>query len=99
MLEGRYVAAIGSGAVRTAEYGLGGTPSRCEVCGAVLQGRQSVACSAKCRAIRWRRRGEATQRAEVESLCQAVGLLRVSVDALAERVDRMTQRSAPRRES
>jgi len=31
------------------------------VCGAELQGRQAVACSERCRAIRWRQRQAATQ--------------------------------------
>jgi hypothetical protein len=74
----------------------------CEICGKALGPRAlnprspQRTCSNRCRAIRWRQHGEATQRAEVESLCQAVRQLRLSVDALSERVDRMAQR-APRR--
>jgi|SRR3990172_1804891 len=39
-------------------------------------------CSDKCRATRWRRQGEAAQRAEVESIGLAVRMLRAGAGAL-----------------
>ena len=76
------------GAVQTAGNVTLVGPRRCKACGAYLRGRQRVACSDRCRATRWRRQGEAAQRAEAESIRLAVTLLRAGVDDLAARLDR-----------
>src|SRR5438094_5681430 len=74
----------------------------CEVCGAPLGPRAlnskapQRTCSNRCRAIRWRRQGEAAQRAELESLGQAVREFRARLDALAVRVDQMKLRASRR---
>lgn len=89
MSDASHVAASRPGAVQTAGNGAVVGSRRCEVCGAVLRGRQRVACSDKCRAMRWRRQGEAASRAEVEGVRQTVRILRASVDDLAERLEQL----------
>jgi predicted nucleic acid-binding Zn ribbon protein len=63
----------------------------CPGCGRALTDRQKGACSGKCRAKLSRQRQAAALQTEVQ-------LLRARLDALAERVDRMTQRSPRRRD-
>jgi len=43
---------------------------QCPVCGGALTGRQKVACSEKCRAIRWRQGREVTRQARDEQVAQ-----------------------------
>jgi predicted nucleic acid-binding Zn ribbon protein len=50
------------GAVQTAGDMPVVSSRQCPVCGAALTGRRAVACSEKCRAIRWRHRREQNRR-------------------------------------
>ena len=52
---------------------------QCPVCGAALTGRQVVACSEKCRAIRWRERQAQARAAQDQRLEEVRGFL---LDAL-----------------
>jgi len=68
----------------------------CSACGKTLTDRQRGACSGKCRAKLSRQRHAEALQTEVRGLGRALELLRARHDALAERVDRMTERSRPR---
>jgi len=88
---------VSPASVRTLSDGLL-VGSLCPICRLnELWGRQTV-CSAACRRERSRQRQAAALQAEVASLGQGIQVLRARLDTLAERVDRITQRPARRRE-
>jgi predicted nucleic acid-binding Zn ribbon protein len=75
-----------SRAVQTAGNGAVVGSRQCEVCGAVLQGGQLVACSEKCRAKRWRKRRETARQHRDDELRVIALAARQAIEALERRL-------------
>jgi hypothetical protein len=79
---------LGLSAVQTATSGTAVGSAPCEVCGAPLKGRQTVACSEKCRARRWRnRRDQARQHRDAELRVLALAVSRSAAALLRQLAD------------
>jgi hypothetical protein len=81
MLEPPPAADRRSRAVQTAPEALVHEGRTCETCGARLRGRQTIACSERCRAIRWRLRQAKAQRDREQEVRASLLAARTAIEA------------------
>src|SRR5262252_7786082 len=77
-----------SRAVQTAPEALVHEGRTCETCGARLRGRQTIACSEKCRAERWRRQQAQAQRDREQQFLRRLLAARQAIELALETIAR-----------